>query len=71
MLDIRIIREHPEQVRDSIAKRKLDPARVNLDRLLEVDGEWLARNSLVAIALEAEREEWDSVGLAFEALEAS
>ena len=37
---------------------------------LEVDGDWLARNTLVAIALEAERGEWDGVGLAFEAFEA-
>jgi len=36
---------------------------------LELDGEWLAKNTLVAIALEAERGEWDSVGLAFEAVE--
>jgi hypothetical protein len=40
MLDIRIIRENPELVRDSIAKRKLDPARIELDRLLLVDAEW-------------------------------
>ena len=38
---------------------------------LEVDGDWLAKNTLVAIALEAERDEWESVGLGFEALEAS
>jgi exopolyphosphatase/guanosine-5'-triphosphate,3'-diphosphate pyrophosphatase len=38
---------------------------------LEIDGEWLARNTLVAFALEAERGEWDSVGLAFEAVEAA
>jgi exopolyphosphatase/guanosine-5'-triphosphate,3'-diphosphate pyrophosphatase len=38
---------------------------------LEIDGDWLAKNTLVAIALEAERGEWDSVGLAFEAVEAS
>lgn len=37
---------------------------------LELDGEWLARNTLVAIALEAERGEWDAVGIAFEAVEA-
>jgi seryl-tRNA synthetase len=40
MLDIRIIRESPEQVRDSIVKRKLDPAKIDLDRLLAVDAEW-------------------------------
>jgi exopolyphosphatase/guanosine-5'-triphosphate,3'-diphosphate pyrophosphatase len=37
---------------------------------LEVDREWLARNTLVAIALEAERAEWDSAGVGFEAVEA-
>ena len=36
---------------------------------LEVGGDWLAKNTLVAIALEAERAEWDSVGMAFEAVE--
>lgn len=36
---------------------------------LEVGNGWLADNTLVAIALEAEREEWNSVGLAFEAVE--
>ncbi len=36
---------------------------------LEVDGDWLAKNTLVAIALDAERGEWDSVGLGFEAVE--
>ena len=36
---------------------------------LEIDGDWLARNTLVAIALDAERGEWESVGLAFEAVE--
>ncbi len=40
MLDIKLIREQPERVRDSIAKRHLDPEKVNLDRLLAKDGEW-------------------------------
>jgi seryl-tRNA synthetase len=40
MLDIRIIRESPELVRDSITKRKLDATRIDLDRLIAVDGEW-------------------------------
>jgi exopolyphosphatase/guanosine-5'-triphosphate,3'-diphosphate pyrophosphatase len=58
------------------SRRTLKPPRLHLASRgqgfrLEVDGEWLARNSLVAIALEAEKEEWDSVGLAFEALESS
>jgi len=38
---------------------------------LEVGGDWLAKNTLVAIALEAERGEWDAVGLGFEAIEAA
>jgi exopolyphosphatase/guanosine-5'-triphosphate,3'-diphosphate pyrophosphatase len=37
---------------------------------VEIDAEWLAKNTLVAIALEAERAEWDSVGVGFEAVEA-
>jgi exopolyphosphatase/guanosine-5'-triphosphate,3'-diphosphate pyrophosphatase len=37
---------------------------------LEVDREWLAKNTLVAIALEAERGEWESVGLGFESFDA-
>ena len=40
MLDIKVIRDEPERVRRSILLRKLDPAQANLDRLLEVDGEW-------------------------------
>jgi len=36
---------------------------------LEVGNGWLDDNTLVAIALEAERDEWNSVGLAFEAVE--
>jgi exopolyphosphatase/guanosine-5'-triphosphate,3'-diphosphate pyrophosphatase len=33
---------------------------------LEIDPLWLTDHSLIAIALEAEREQWDSVGLAFD-----
>lgn len=33
---------------------------------LSVDGKWLADNGLASIALEAEREQWDSVGLSFD-----
>ncbi len=40
MLDMRLIREDPEQVRRSILERKLDPQKVDLDRLLEVDRDW-------------------------------
>jgi exopolyphosphatase/guanosine-5'-triphosphate,3'-diphosphate pyrophosphatase len=38
---------------------------------LEVEAGWLAGNTLVAIALEAEREEWDAVGIGFESVEPS
>lgn len=40
MLDIKIIREQPDLVRRSIALRNLDPAQVDLDRLLELDAQW-------------------------------
>ena len=58
------------------SRRTLRLPRLQLERRakgfrLEVDGDWLAKNTLVAIALEAERDEWSSVGLGFEALEAS
>jgi len=36
---------------------------------LSIDGKWLSENGLAAAALEAEREQWGSVGLAFEVLE--
>ena len=40
MLDIKLIREDPERVRRSILERKLDPEKVDLDRLLSVDADW-------------------------------
>ncbi len=40
MIDVRTVRERPELIRESILKRKLDPQKVDLDRLLAVDGEW-------------------------------
>ena len=40
MLDIKLIREAPERVRRSILERKLDPNKVDLERLLAVDQEW-------------------------------
>jgi seryl-tRNA synthetase len=40
MLDVKIIREQPDTVRASIERRNLDPGHANVDRLLEVDGEW-------------------------------
>ena len=36
---------------------------------LEIDGKWLADHSLIALALEAERDQWDSVGMSFEVVE--
>ena len=36
---------------------------------LEVEGRWLADHSLVALALDAEREQWDSVGFKLEFVE--
>ena len=40
MLDIKVIRDRPDEVRHSIAERHLDPQKVNLDRLLELDEVW-------------------------------
>ena len=37
--------------------------------LLEIDSAWLADHSLVAVALDAERAQWDSVGLSFSTVE--
>jgi exopolyphosphatase/guanosine-5'-triphosphate,3'-diphosphate pyrophosphatase len=37
---------------------------------LAIDRDWLADNTLIAVALEAERAEWDAVGIGFEAVEA-
>jgi exopolyphosphatase/guanosine-5'-triphosphate,3'-diphosphate pyrophosphatase len=36
---------------------------------LEIDGRWLADHNLVALALDAEREQWDSVGFRLELVE--
>jgi exopolyphosphatase/guanosine-5'-triphosphate,3'-diphosphate pyrophosphatase len=36
---------------------------------LEIESAWLADQTLIAFALEAEREQWDSVGLSFEIAE--
>ncbi|HEX7558346.1 MAG TPA: exopolyphosphatase, partial [Usitatibacter sp.] len=37
--------------------------------LLEIDAAWLADHSLVAVALDSERAQWDSVGLSFSTVE--
>jgi seryl-tRNA synthetase len=47
MLDIKTIREQPELVRTSIARRNLDPTHVDLDRLLELDTSWRADQTRV------------------------
>ena len=36
---------------------------------LEVDGRWLADHTLVALALESERPQWESIGMPFELVE--
>ena len=36
---------------------------------LEIEGKWLAEHTLVALALEAEREQWNSAGTPFEVVE--
>jgi exopolyphosphatase/guanosine-5'-triphosphate,3'-diphosphate pyrophosphatase len=50
---------------------RLRLARKSKEWRLEIDGDWLAKNTLIAIALDAERGEWDSVGFGFEAVEGS
>ena len=50
------------------------PRKLHLERKakgyrLEIAHEWLEKQSLVQVALDHEREEWDSVGIAFELLE--
>ena len=44
---------------------KLSVARDAAGFLLDIEGRWLADHTLVALALEQEREQWKSVGLAF------
>ncbi len=53
------------------SRRTLKLPRIEVSRKargfrIEVDPAWLEKNSLVALALEAEREQWASVGLALE-----
>ena len=45
---------------------RIEAARRGRGFRLEVDAAWLEHNSLVALALEAEREQWASVGMALE-----
>jgi exopolyphosphatase/guanosine-5'-triphosphate,3'-diphosphate pyrophosphatase len=46
---------------------KLKAARKARGFRLEIDPLWLADHTLIGLALDAEREQWDSVGLEFEA----
>ena len=49
--------------------RKLHLGRRGKGFRLEIPLDWLEKQSLVQVALEHEREEWESVGLGFEVLE--
>jgi exopolyphosphatase / guanosine-5'-triphosphate,3'-diphosphate pyrophosphatase len=56
------------------SRRTLKLPRLKLSRKskgwrLEIESAWLADQTLIAFALEAEREQWDSVGLSFEIVE--
>ena len=55
--------------RRTLKAPKLEAARRAKGFRLEIDGKWLADQTLVAHALESERGEWDSVGLALEVIE--
>jgi len=55
--------------RTLVLPRKLHLERRNKGYRLELPHEWLEKQSLVQVALEHEREEWDSVGVGFEVLE--
>ncbi len=48
---------------------RLKLARKSKGWRLEIESAWLADQTLIAFALEAEREQWDSVGLSFEIVE--
>ena len=48
---------------------RLKLARKSKGWRLEIEPAWLADQTLIAFALEAEREQWDSVGLSFEIVE--
>ena len=40
MLDIKLVREDPKTIEDSIVRRKLDPDKVRLGHLLDIDQRW-------------------------------
>lgn len=53
MLDVKEIRAHPERMREAIQMRRVDPARADLDRWLELDEQ---RRRLQSALEEAQRE---------------
>ena len=52
--------------RRAVKLPKLEAARKAKGFRVRIDGKWLADQSLIAHALDAEREQWESVGLSFE-----
>ncbi len=55
--------------RRSMKLPKLRVARKGGEFRLEIESKWLADQSLIAVALEAERSQWESVGLSLEIVE--
>ena len=55
--------------RRSLKLPRLKVARKAKGLRLEIEAKWLADQTLIALALDAEREQWDSVGLALEIVE--
>ena len=55
--------------RRSLKLPKLKVSRKAAAFRLEIESKWLADQSLIAVALEAERPQWESVGLSFEIVE--
>jgi exopolyphosphatase/guanosine-5'-triphosphate,3'-diphosphate pyrophosphatase len=55
--------------RRSLKLPKLSVSRKARGFKLEIEGRWLADQSLIAVALDAERAQWESVGLTFEIVE--
>jgi exopolyphosphatase/guanosine-5'-triphosphate,3'-diphosphate pyrophosphatase len=55
--------------RRSLRLPKLEVARKGKGLRLEVDAGWLENQTLIALALEAEREQWQSVGIPLEIVE--
>jgi exopolyphosphatase/guanosine-5'-triphosphate,3'-diphosphate pyrophosphatase len=56
------------------SRRSLKLPRLKISRKgaafrLEIEAKWLADHTLIALALEAERSQWESVGLSFEIVE--